>query len=233
MLISAQCTRVVPHWTLGVRSKNSLSGYVNRPSVEAQCERTIHLRNLRISIIRICNWTVFQGQMIEMQQEMIRQQQQHDPKDAASSGGATMDLGSSSQVVASAVAALDGGPRFGLVLPTVVSGENKSGLGSFTLDPANNEQFGYNERPAVTSRFLGIKIIDKNVERFSYDRSVIKKNILLLLLLRIIIIYSLSVHLIMSMLFVFFQCLLVTFNPLTLSVPPCNIYSINPFSASS
>ena len=62
--------------------------------------------------------------MIEMQQEMIRQQQQHDPKDAASSGGAAVDLGSSSQVVASAVAALDGGPRFGLVLPTVVSGEN-------------------------------------------------------------------------------------------------------------
>ena len=171
--------------------------------------------------------------MIEMQQEMIRQQQQHDPRDAASSGGAAVDLGSSSQVVASAVAALDGGPRFGLVLPTVVSGENKSGLGSFTLDPANNEQFGYNERPAVTSRFLGIKIIDKNVERFSYDRSVIKKNILLLLLLRIIIIYSLSVHLIMSMLFVFFQCLLVTFIPLTLSVPPRNIYSINLFSASS
>ena len=69
---------------------------------------------------------------MEMQQEIIRQQQQPDPKDGTSSGGAAapsggsvVDLGSSSQVVASAVAALDGGPRFGLVLPTVVSGEKR------------------------------------------------------------------------------------------------------------
>ena len=110
--------------------------------------------------------------MIEMQQEMIRQQQQqqqHDPKDAASSGGASaVDLGSSSQVVASAVAALDGGPRFGLVLPTVVSGENKSSPSSITFCPAYNE-IGYNEHQAITRRFLCINIIDYTVKKFAYN----------------------------------------------------------------
>ena len=102
-------------------SKKSFAFTRCERTLRAQCKRAIQRRNIRIcKIVK----SVFQGQMIEMQQEMIRQQQQHDPKDAASSGGATMDLGSSSQVVASAVAALDGGPRFGLVLPTVVSGEN-------------------------------------------------------------------------------------------------------------
>ena len=113
-------------------SKKSFAFTRCERTLRAQCKRAIQRRNIRIcKIVK----SVFQGQMTEMQQEMIRQQQQqqqHDPKDTASSGGATMDLGSSSQVVASAVAALDGGPRFGLVLPTVVSGENILSRSNYT-----------------------------------------------------------------------------------------------------
>ena len=38
----------------------------------------------------------------------------------------------------------------------------------FALDPTYVE-FGYNEHPSTTSRFLYIKIIDYNVERFGYN----------------------------------------------------------------
>ena len=58
--------------------------------------------------------------MLEMQQQLMRQQQQQQQHKDHST--ARVDLTSSSQVVASAVSALDGGPRYGLVLPTVVSG---------------------------------------------------------------------------------------------------------------
>ena len=37
-----------------------------------------------------------------------------------------------------------------------------------TLGPANNE-FGYNEHPAITSRFLCIKVIDCSVKKFGYN----------------------------------------------------------------
>ena len=37
-----------------------------------------------------------------------------------------------------------------------------------TLSPAYNE-FGYNVHPAVTSKFLCIKIIDCNVKKFGYN----------------------------------------------------------------
>ena len=36
-----------------------------------------------------------------------------------------------------------------------------------TLGPAYNE-FGYNEHPPTTSRFLCIKIIESNVKKFGY-----------------------------------------------------------------
>ena len=36
------------------------------------------------------------------------------------------------------------------------------------LGPAYNE-FGYNEHPAITSRFLGDKIIHSSVEKFGYN----------------------------------------------------------------
>ena len=38
----------------------------------------------------------------------------------------------------------------------------------FTLGPAYNE-FVYNEHPAITSRFLCIKLIDCNVKEFGYN----------------------------------------------------------------
>ena len=37
-----------------------------------------------------------------------------------------------------------------------------------TLGPANNE-FVYNEHPAITSRFLCIKVIDCSVKKFGYN----------------------------------------------------------------
>ena len=37
-----------------------------------------------------------------------------------------------------------------------------------TLGSAHNE-FGYNEHPAITNRFLYIKIIDCNVKKFGYN----------------------------------------------------------------
>ena len=41
---------------------------------------------------------------------------------------------------------------------------------TFTMGTAYNE-FGYNQYPAIMSRFLCIKIIDCNVKHFSYNHN--------------------------------------------------------------
>ena len=52
-----------------------------------------------------------------------------------------------------------------------------------TFDPAYNE-FGYNEHPAIASRFLCIKIIDHSVKKFGYKKQpLITSNLFCIFLL--------------------------------------------------
>ncbi len=166
---SRQQSEAEQRWLRDSSKVKSSRYFVERPKIHignlfpTNHEGTVHASP--------CNY--FQSEVVDMQQQIIcqqqqQQQQQHNkeptiaPLELESNLTTSSQLGNSNGVTSlgnssCVAAAMDGGPRFGLVLPTVVSGVHRS----------TNFKTGIVCRCVSNNLFKRLQLIERDIISFS------------------------------------------------------------------